>query len=115
MSFWRPQPPPDERPETSPMPHLALLVLALSETPTVSFEAPKYGLSTVLPATWPIAVREEEDRIFVALVPQADPDRPGVGACELGLAPETLDEYRTRIDANARRAGPGRRLVRNEV
>ena len=39
----------------------------------------------------------------VALIRQADPERPGVAACELGLAPENLDEYRTRIDRNAKR------------
>ena len=61
-------------------------------------------------------MREEEDRVFVALIPQADPERPGVAACELGLAPENLDEYRTRIDGNAARGGrPGATLVRNEV
>ena len=99
---------------------LALLLLfALDDPPApakiVRFEAPKYGLATVLPAGWPIAAREEDDRIFVALIPQADPDRPGVAACELGLAPETLDDYKTRIDANGRRSGPNRTLVRNEV
>ena len=69
-----------------------------------------------MPAAWEVAQREEEDRIFVALIPQADPMRPGVVACELGLAPETLDEYRTRLDANAARdRRPGGKLVRNEV
>jgi hypothetical protein len=84
---------------------------------TTRFEAPKYGIKTSLPKEWPIAVREEEDRVFVVLIPQAgDPDRPGVAACELGLAPENLDEYRTRIEGNARRGGrPGATLVRNEV
>jgi hypothetical protein len=97
---------------------LSALVLAADDAPseTVAFEAPKYGVKTMLPKDWPIAVREEEDRIFVALIPQSDPERPGVAACELGLAPETLDEYRTRIDGNAQRGGrPGATLTRNEV
>ena len=51
----------------------------------------------------------------MALIAQADPERPGVVACELGLAPESLDEYRTRIDGNARRGGRPGTLVRNEV
>ncbi len=53
------------------------------------FEAPKYGLATRIPKDWPIAVHEEEDRIFVAIIPQKDFDRPGVAACELALAPES--------------------------
>lgn len=101
-----PVPPAAPRPNPEPEPAPA----------TVAFEAPKYGLKTSLPKDWPIAVREEDDRVFVALVPQADPGRPGVAACELGLAPEDLDEYRTRIDGNARRGGrPGASLIRNEV
>ena len=38
-----------------------------------------------------------------------------MAACELGLAPENLDEYRTRIDGNARRGGRPGTLARNEV
>ncbi len=72
---------------------------------TQPFEAPKYGVVSQIPKDWPIAVREEEDRVFVAIIPQKDFDRPGVAACELGLAPESLDEYRTRIDTNAKRNG----------
>ncbi len=108
------------------MPGIAALFLALlaadpekaADTPTTPerFEAPKYGLTVSVPRAWPIAVRETADRVFVAVIPQADPDRPGVVACELGLAPESLDEYRTRIDGNARRGGrPGATLARNEV
>ncbi len=72
---------------------------------TQPFEAPKYGVTSQIPKDWPIAVREDEDRVFVAIIPQKDFDRPGVAACELGLAPESLDDYRTRIDTNARRNG----------
>jgi hypothetical protein len=82
----------------------------------VAFEAPKYGVKASIPKDWPLAVREDEDRVFVALIAQADPDRPGVAVCELGVAPENLDEYRTRIDGTARSGGrPGGTLVRNEV
>src|SRR5438067_238368 len=89
---------------------------APSPLPTEPFEAPKYGVKAAIPKEWPIADREKGDRIFVALVPQGDPERPGVVACELGLAPENLDEYRTRIDGNARRGSrPGATLIRNEV
>jgi hypothetical protein len=88
-----------------------------AEPPAVEpFEAPKYGLATKIPKAWPLAVREKEDRVFVALIAQDDPDRPGVAACELGLAPSSLDEYRTRIDRNARDRGrPNGKLALNEI
>jgi hypothetical protein len=103
----------------------AIVLLLLSTTaadpapdllPTEPFAAPKYGVSTRIPKAWPIAVHEEEDRIFVAIIPQENLDRPGVAACELALAPESLDDYRTRIDANARRNGrPSGKLATNRV
>jgi hypothetical protein len=84
--------------------------------PTDPFEAPKYGVTTRIPTAWPIAVHEQEDRIFVAIIPQQDFDRPGVAACELALAPENLDDYRTRIDSNARRNGrPSGKLATNRL
>lgn len=92
------------------------LIMFVESSDTVPFDSPKYGLKVELPKAWEVAQREQEDRVFVALVPLADPLRPGVVACELGLAPETLDDYRTRIDANAARGGGlGRKLLRNEV
>ncbi len=78
---------------------------AIDPPPTVAFDAPKYGLATRIPKDWRVAVREEDDRIFVAIIPQQDFDRPGIAACELALAPETLDDYRTRIDTSARKNG----------
>lgn len=83
--------------------------------PTRPLRAPKFGLAVTLPETWPVVVREREDTVFAALIPRDDPERPGVVACELGLAPESLDEYRTRIDGNARRGRRPGKLVRNEV
>jgi hypothetical protein len=95
---------------------IAVLLLTAVSGQTVTFDSAKYGLKVELPKAWEVAQREQEERVFVAIVPLADPLRPGVVACELGLAPETLDEYRTRIDANAARGGgSGRKLVRNEV
>lgn len=100
---------------------LALQILtqqppAVDPSATEPFEAPKYGLATKLPKAWPLAVREQEDRVFVALIAQNDPDRPGIAACELGLAPGSLDDYRTRIDRNAHdRAGATRKLAVNRI
>ncbi len=73
--------------------------------PCEPFAAPKYGLAARIPRAWTIAEREKEDRVFVAIVPQPDFGEPGVVACELALAPESLDDYRTRIDKNAKRDG----------
>lgn len=80
-----------------------------------TFRSAKYGLKADIPRAWPVEEREKEDRIFVALIPQDDPMRPGIVACELALAPKSLEEYRSRIAANAERGrGPGT-LVRNEL
>ncbi len=99
--------------ETMPMSSVLLLATMLMAQngpvpelpPTEPFEAPKYGVATRIPKAWTIASREDEDRVFVAVIPQKDFPRPGVAACELALAPESLEDYRTRIDANARRNG----------
>ncbi len=54
--------------------------------------------------------------MFVAVIAQDDPQRPGIAACELGLAPENLEDYRTRIDSNARQHGrPSGKLASNRV
>ena len=92
-------------------PALLLLVCSVAIQPaqelpvTEPFDAPKYGLATKIPKGWPIAVHEDDDRIFVAIIPQTDFDRPGIAACELALAPQSLDEYRTRIDTGAKKNG----------
>jgi hypothetical protein len=78
----------------------------LADLPTTEpFEAPKYGVKTRIPKAWPIAVHEQDDRIFVAIINQPDFERPGVAACELALAPESLDDYRARIDSRAKKDG----------
>lgn len=94
----------------------ALSLVEPAPADTTAFQAPKYGVKLDLPKAWTVAEREKGDRVFVAFIPQADPERPGVVACELGLAPESLEEYKTRIDGNAKRGGrPGSTLARNEV
>ena len=95
---------------------LALVIFTADPLPVQMFEAPKYGFKTEIPVAWPLAIRERDDRVFVALIPQSDPDRPGIVACELAIAPETLDEYRTRLEGAAQRNGrPGGKLAKNEV
>jgi hypothetical protein len=83
---------------------------------TEPFDAPKYGLATRVPKEWTIAVHEDDDRIFVAVIPQADFERPGIAACELALAPQSLEEYHTRIDTNAHKNGrPSGKLASNKL
>jgi hypothetical protein len=94
--------------------------LALPDEPALQpaepFAAPKYGLTTRVPSDWNLLVRERDDRVFVATIPQDDPGRPGIAACELGLAPESLDDYRTRIDRSARDRGrPNGKLASNRL
>lgn len=49
-------------------------------------------------------------------IPQPErPDRPGVFACEIAIAPENLEEYRTRIEKNAQRGNARGELVVNEI
>jgi hypothetical protein len=94
---------------------IAMLMGQEGAPATQAFRSAKYGVKVELPGDWPIAVREREDAVFVALIQRDDPDRPGVVACEIGLAPADLKEYQTRIDTNAQRGrGPGE-LVRNEI
>jgi hypothetical protein len=94
---------------------VALLACSAPGLDAVPFEAPKYGLKVDLPAAWRVAARERDEYIFVAEIRQQDPERPGAAACELGVAPENLDEYRTRIDGNARQGRRPGTLARNEV
>lgn len=80
------------------------------------FESPKYGVKTRLPEAWPVAAREKDELIFVCQIPQRNlPDRPGAMACEIAIAPESLEEYRTRIEGNARRGTRRGELVLNSV
>lgn len=84
--------------------------------PTGPFDAPRYGVATRIPIAWKIDTREKEDRVFVAIVPQPAFGPPGVAACELAPAPESLGDYRTRIDRNAERdARPNRKLAANRI
>lgn len=101
---------------------LLYLLAALAQAPatppdaTVPFEAPKYGVVAKVPKAWTIAEREKEDRVFVLIVPQPEFGDPGIAACELALAPESLDDYRTRIDRNAERGGrPNGKLATNRI
>jgi hypothetical protein len=81
---------------------------------TVAWSSPRYGVALRLPEAWHVVAREVEDRVFVAVLGD-DVNWPAVVACELAMAPESLDAYRTRIDANARRGRRPGTLTRNRI
>lgn len=96
----------------------ALLALAgpmLAPDEHQSFASAKYGVEVELPPTWEVAIREEEDVVFACVVPQRDPNRPGAVGCEIALAPESLDEFRTRISRNHELGRARGTLVKNEL
>jgi hypothetical protein len=104
------------------MSYVLLLVLATvlqsnpEPPPTEPFSAPKYGVTTRIPGSWTLAAREKDDRVFVAIIPQADGDRPGFVACDVAVAPESLEAYRSRIDASAKQRGrPDGKLASNRL
>ncbi len=84
---------------------LTILAAVLASAEPQAFDSPRYGLKVEIPPDWSIAAREQDDQVFVAIIPQKDFERPGAVACELGMAPESLDDYRTRIDKTAQRGG----------
>lgn len=99
---------------------LVVLLSALAPPPPPAeagaFDSPRYGVATRIPKAWTIAEREKEDRVFVAMVPQPEFGSPGVAACELAMAPASLDDYRTRIDRTAERGGrPDAKLATNRI
>lgn len=87
-----------------------------SETASASFESPHYGIRIRIPSAWPVIAREKDEIVFVSQIPQAKrPDRPGVMACEIAIAPESLEEFRSRIDRNAQRGNDRGELVVNAI
>lgn len=80
------------------------------------FESVRYGIKTRLPKGYPLIAREKNEYIFVCEIPQEQfPDRPGILACEIAIGPESLEEYRTRIEANAKRGNRKGRLTSNKI
>ncbi len=87
-----------------------------SEAAVTPFESPHYGVRINLPSAWPVIAREKDEIVFVSQIPQADrPDRPGVMACEIAIAPESLEEFRSRIEKNAQRGNDRGELVVNAI
>ena len=78
-----------------------------------------YGVAVRVPLTWRLVEREHNERAFLFALPQQVRERPAYVACELSVAPESLEEYRKRHEAADRRERerdqPRRTLIHNEI
>ena len=78
-----------------------------------------YGVAVRVPITWRLVEREHNERAFLFALPQQVRERPAYVACELSVAPESLEEYRKRHEAADRRERerdqPRRTLIHNEI
>jgi hypothetical protein len=75
----------------------------LKEQETVTFSLRDYGVVVQVPASWRLVAKAEEAMAFGFSIPSDAPEIEAGVKCEIGPAPETLDEYRTRIDRRAER------------
>lgn len=91
-----------------------ILLIAAADDANTRFDSKRYGLAVSLPASWTVTARERAELVFRATVPQADPTQPGTLWCDLAIAPESLEDWRTRIDAQAKN-GRLDGLTRNEL
>jgi hypothetical protein len=89
---------------------------ALPEDEIVTLSVPDYGVEVQLPAVWKLVAKGDEMMVFGYSIPNDAMELEAGVKCEIGTAPETLDEYRVRIDRRAeRQRTPGVSLKRNAV
>jgi len=100
-------------------PHIAR---AADEAPDDGLRAvnvEQYGISVRVPQAWRLITWARNDRAFVLKIPQQAGSPVGYVACEVALAPESLDAYRTRHDAadekQQQEAKPRRKLIQNQI
>jgi len=75
-----------------------------------------YGVSVQVPADWEPVAQGEDSLVFGFKIPSDDAMLLAAVKCEIGTAPQDLDEYRTRIDRRAEREKrPGVSLATNEL
>ncbi len=86
------------------------------KTDTITLAVKEYGIEVDVPDSWKLVSKAEEAMVFGFSIPNDDPTLEAGVKCEIGPAPETLDEYRTRIDRRAERQKvPGVSLKTNEI
>jgi hypothetical protein len=69
----------------------------------VTLSLKEYGVEVRVPASWKLVAKADEAMVFGFSVPNEMKGFEAGVKCEIGPAPETLDEYRTRIDRRAER------------
>jgi hypothetical protein len=104
---------------------LLLLIGSLSRLDTpddggkpadVTFSAKDYGIEVQVPGGWRLVTKANEAIAFGFSVPNESREYEAGVKCEIAPAPESLDEYRSRIDRRAERQTiPGVKLKKNEV
>ena len=91
---------------------LSLLVIArvaaafAADPPDVelhSLAVKEYGIEVQTPASWKLVATAQEAMAFGLSIPNDDPLQEAGVKCEIGPAPENLEEYRTRIERRAAR------------
>lgn len=82
----------------------------------VTLTVKEFGVEVQVPPSWKLVTKADEAMVFGLSIPNDDPHLEAGIKCEIGPAPENLDEYRTRIDRRAERQRvPGVTLKSNEV
>jgi hypothetical protein len=101
---------------------LALPAVALAREPGDGLREVKverFGIVVHVPEAWELIDWDRNDRAFVVKLPEEEGHPVGYVACELGAAPENLEEFRRRHDAadvaEQKRPFPKRKLVENEI
>jgi hypothetical protein len=75
-----------------------------------------YGLEVQVPGTWKLVTKSDEAMVFGFSIPNDARELEAGVKCEIGAAPESLEEYRSRIDRRAERQSvPGVSLKRNLI
>ena len=79
----------------------------------------RYGISVRVPQAWRLITWGRDAEAFALKLPQDSGSNSGIVSCELGVAPESLDDYRERIAieaAGVAKDAPGsRKLVENRL
>lgn len=82
-------------------------------------EVRRYGISVRTPQAWTLIDWGTNEKAFVLSVPQTNRSKAGQVACELGVAPASLEEFRKRHQANdeaeQKLEKPKRKLIENRL
>ena len=82
-------------------------------------KAERYGIATRVPQAWNLIDWSRDDKAFLLKLPQDKGSKSGYVSCELGVAPEHLEEFRARLETADQRAriqgNARRRLLDNQL